>query len=88
MDIYVCIGSACHIKGSYAVLNGITNRVQAAGLEDKIIMKASFCVGECKQGVCVRVDDGPVQSVCPDNVDAFFDSTVRGAGLLPVGKLS
>lgn len=84
MDIYVCIGSACHIKGSYAVLNGITNRVQAAGLEEKIIMKASFCVGECKQGVCVRVDDGAVQSVSPDTVDAFFDRVIREAGLFPV----
>ena len=85
MDIFVCIGSACHIKGSYAVLNGITNRVQAAGLEEKIIMKAFFCVGECRQGVCVRVDAGPVQSVTPDTVDSFFDSAVRAAGLLSAG---
>ena len=81
MDIYVCIGSACHIKGSYAVLNGLTDRVQAAGLEDTVILKASFCMGECTSAVSVRVDDGPVQSVSPDSVDEFFDRTVTAAGL-------
>lgn len=81
MDIYVCIGSACHIKGSYAVLNGLTDRVQAAGLEDTVILKASFCMGECTKAVSVRVDDGPVQSVSPDNVDEFFDRTMQAAGL-------
>ena len=84
MDIYVCIGSACHIKGSYAVLNGLTDRVQAAGLEEQIILKASFCLGECTHAVCVRVDDGPVRSVSPDTVGEFFNEVVQGAGLCAV----
>ena len=81
MDIHVCIGSACHLKGSYEVLNGLIARVQEAGLDDRIILKASFCMGECTQAVSVRVDDGPVQSVSPDGVDVFFDEVVQSAGL-------
>jgi len=83
MNVFVCIGSACHIKGSYAVLNGLIDRVQTAGLEDSITLKASFCMGECTQAVSVRVDDGPVQSVSPDNVDVFFDQLTKTSGLLP-----
>ena len=82
MDISVCIGSACHIKGSYPVLNALTDKVQAAGLEEKIILKAAFCLGECTGAVCVRVDDGPVESVLPDTVDAFFDRILQAHGLV------
>jgi len=83
MDIFVCIGSACHIKGSYAVLNGLQDRVQAAGLEESVILKASFCMGECTRAVSVRVDDGPVQSVSPDTIDEFFSRVIRASGLCP-----
>ncbi|MEI3163350.1 MAG: (2Fe-2S) ferredoxin domain-containing protein [Lachnospirales bacterium] len=35
IKISVCIGSACHLKGSYNVINGIQQAIEKNGLSDK-----------------------------------------------------
>ncbi|WP_425448209.1 (2Fe-2S) ferredoxin domain-containing protein [Dethiothermospora halolimnae] len=77
--ISVCIGSACHLKGSYNVINGLQKRIKDNGLDDKIQVKASFCLGECTKAVSVKIDDGPIYSADENKLDEFFDKyIVRG----------
>ena len=61
--INVCIGSACHIKGSYNVINSLQQLTEEYGLTDKVDTRAAFCLGHCTQAVSVRIGDGEVQSV-------------------------
>ena len=75
MKITVCIGSSCHIKGSRHVVEGLQALVAEHGLEGKIELGGSFCMGECQRGVCVTVDD-KFFSVTPDSVKSFFETEV------------
>lgn len=80
MDIYVCVGSSCHIKNSRAVINKLNSRIQMEGLEDKVTLRGTFCMGACSnQGVSVRVDN-KVYSVTEENADDFFDKNILGIG--------
>lgn len=72
IKISVCIGSACHIKGSYNVLNSFQQLREEFGLSDRIEVNAVFCLGHCTEAVSVQVNDGEVQSVSGLTVRDFF----------------
>ena len=77
MKVTVCIGSSCHIKGSRQVVEELQHLIADAGLEDKVELGGTFCMGRCQEGVCVTVD-GEFHSVSPDNVKEFFEKAVKG----------
>lgn len=75
--IYVCIGSACHLKGSYDVINKLTSLIKENNLEDNAEVRAKFCMGNCGgDGVSVRIDDGEVYSLKSDDVEKFFEEKI------------
>ena len=75
MKVTICIGSSCHIKGSRQVVQSLTELVKQNKLEDKVELAGTFCMGECKQGVCVSIEE-KIYSVSPDNVDEFFEKEI------------
>ena len=75
MKVTVCIGSACHIKGSRQVVEELQRLIAANNLGDKVELSGTFCMGRCQEGVCVTADD-EFFSVSPDNVDEFFEKNV------------
>lgn len=75
MVIQVCIGSACHLKGSYDIINRLTELIKNEKLEDKVDVKAAFCLGHCTEAVSVKFDE-QIYSVLPTTVESFFYNTV------------
>lgn len=75
MKITVCIGSSCHLKGSRYVVESLQKLIAENGVEDKVELAGTFCMGRCKEGVCVTVDD-TFYSVTPDSVEEFFKNDV------------
>ena len=67
MEIKVCVGSACHLKGSYDVIETIQNYLKNSHLESEIQLKASFCLGQCTKNVSILIDD-ELNSVNKENV--------------------
>lgn len=57
MEIKVCVGSACHLKGSYDVIEEIQRFIKCNNLENSIQLKASFCLGQCTKNVSVLIDN-------------------------------
>ena len=76
MNVTVCIGSSCHIKGSRQVVEYLQNIISENGLEDKVKLSGTFCMGKCQQGVYVSVDE-EFYSVRPDTVEEFFENTIK-----------
>jgi NADH:ubiquinone oxidoreductase subunit E len=76
IEIHVCIGSACHIKGSYNVINSLQQLTEEYGVTDKVDTRAAFCLGQCTKAVSVRIDDGEVQSVSGATAREFFINQV------------
>ena len=75
IKVTVCIGSSCHIKGSRQVVEELQRLVGENGLKDKVELGGTFCMGRCKDGVCVTVDD-EFFSVSPETTAEFFRSEV------------
>lgn len=77
MRVTICIGSACHLKGSREIIQQMQSMVNEYGVANKVDLNGSFCSGNCVNGVCVTVD-GELFSVQPDNAKAFFDREIMG----------
>ena len=75
--VSVCVGSACHLKGSHNVINRIESLIEENKIQDKVTLKAAFCIGECTRAVSVMVGD-EIYSVNEKNVDEFFHNAVLG----------
>lgn len=77
VTIAICVGSSCHLKGSYEVTEAIRNEVKRRSLEDKVLLKAAFCFGRCSHdAVTIKVNDEIVMGVTPLNVSEIFDQHV------------
>lgn len=72
MTIEVCIGSACHLRGSHEVISILKNQIARHQLADQVELKAVFCMGKCSDGVSVRVDGSQIYSLHPQDVEGFF----------------
>jgi NADH:ubiquinone oxidoreductase 24 kD subunit len=75
LELNVCIGSSCHIKGSYNLIQTFQQMMEEEQLHDKIEMRAQFCMKRCQCAVSVSIGD-EVFSVAPEDGREFFRSTV------------
>lgn len=75
LELNVCIGSSCHLKGSYNVIQVFQQLLEEHSLHDKVEMKAQFCMKQCQNGVSVAIGD-QVYSVSPETAREFFRETV------------
>ena len=57
VNITVCIGSSCHLKGSRQIVKKLQELVEKEALQDKVELNGSFCMGQCVNGVCVKLDN-------------------------------
>lgn len=71
MEITICIGSSCHLKGSKEVIQILERLISSHGLGEKIQMNGSFCIGECMKGVCVKFNN-KTYSLTPSTTEEFF----------------
>lgn len=76
MNIAICVGSSCHIKGSYDIIMLMKEAITAHHLEDKINLSATFCLGKCTDGVSVKINDNIICGVSKDNFTEFFNQKV------------
>lgn len=75
--IQVCVGSACHLKGSQDIVELIEQTAQAFQVEDEIVLSGSFCIGKCNRvGVTVQVNDDVHVGVTKGNFMEFFRKNI------------
>lgn len=74
--LFVCVGSSCHIKGSYFVLQRLKAIIEEKNLSEKIELVASFCLGKCAEGVSMKFGDEFILNATKDNIDDIFDKEI------------
>lgn len=77
IEIIICVGSSCHLKGSYEVIRRLQELVTAHDAEDYVDLSGSFCLGACGKGVTVRVGETVFPAVLPQDVDGFFAEHIK-----------
>jgi len=79
--IQICIGSACHLKGSYDVISTFKTIIEKKNLEDKLELKSSFCLGKCSESVSIKINDDEIISMSPDKIPGLIESFIKAGAL-------
>ncbi|MGB4273666.1 MAG: NADH-dependent [FeFe] hydrogenase, group A6 [Bacillota bacterium] len=76
LDVSICVGTGCYVRGSYDVLQAFTKLSDQCDIEDKVNLKATFCLEHCENGVSIKVGDRIVTGVTPLNAKEIFEKEV------------
>ena len=76
INISICVGSACHLKGSHKVIEELQRLIAENKVENKVELKGAFCIGRCTEGVSATVNEDEFFSLNENNVELFFHETI------------
>lgn len=76
IELCVCVGSSCHIRGSYQVIKIWGDLIKENKLEDRVVLKAAFCMGQCMNGIACTINGEPVNNVGFVNAYEIFNEKV------------
>ncbi len=75
-EVYVCMGSACHLKSAQSVVDVFRRKVQEHHLQDRVELKGSFCLGLCSEAVSAKVGETIIAGITVDNASDIFEKEV------------
>lgn len=70
----ICVGSSCHLKGSYEVISELKRLIAEHSLAGQIELKGCFCLGQCRDGVSLRLNGEIFTTITKENVRDFFEN--------------
>ena len=76
MVLKVCVGSSCHLRGSYAVIEELKKLIDEYKVQNDISLQASFCLGHCAEGVSAKADDDYITGLSAENVRKVFETEI------------
>ena len=75
--VQICVGSACHLKGSQEIVELFQKAMEEHHVEDEIVLSGSFCIGKCNRvGVTVQINHDVHVGVTRDNFIGFFKKNI------------
>ena len=69
-NISICVGSSCHLKGSYKIIELAKDYIANHNIGDKVNL------GRCTDGVTIKIDDEIICGVNENNFQQIFDEKV------------
>ncbi len=76
IELNVCIGSSCHLKGSYNVIQTFMQLIEENNLHNRIDLKSTFCVKRCEcSGVGLFINN-EAHHIQPESAKEFFSTMV------------
>ena len=55
LEVCVCVGTSCYVRGSQKLMEQTLELVKAEGLDDRVDVQATFCFEQCDRGPTVRI---------------------------------
>ncbi len=79
MNILICVGSSCHLKGAPELVELFQKAIEENHLESLVTLSGSFCTGQCNRvGVTVTVDDEVFPGITKESFKDFFNDKILG----------
>ena len=76
LEIRVCVGSSCHVRGGTRTLKVLESLISGAALDKKIELKADLCLDNCLEAPNVVVGGVTHGGITPDRAEGFFRDVV------------
>lgn len=69
VTVSVCLGSSCHLKGAYRIVEKVKEILKDTEVE----LMGSLCMGNCAEGVNLKVGDVVISGVSEANIDTVIE---------------
>ena len=79
IELYVCMGSACHQKGVSTVLPVLERLISEHELQARVELKGAFCLGPCVDGIVMQLGDQQILRISPENIESRFAEEILPA---------
>lgn len=79
VTITVCVGSSCHLRGSHEIIQLLKELIRSNALERNVILKGSFCMDNCTEGVNVKINEELFSIGSVDEMKEIFQKKVASA---------
>lgn len=76
IDVAVCVGTSCYLRGSYNILQRLLKMAKEYGVEDRLSIGATFCLERCAKGPNIRVNEEVVSGVSEENLREIFENII------------
>lgn len=77
IELAICVGSCCHLNNSRGVIEAFKKELKRLHLEEKVILKASFCLGDCqKGGVEIQAGNKRIHGVKPEDCEKILNEEI------------
>ncbi len=74
--ITVCVGSACHLKGSHEIIEYFKDAIKTSKLESEVELKGAFCMDHCTDGANLMVDEELFHAQSVDDARRIFEKEI------------
>ena len=76
VTITVCVGSSCHVRGARAIIKRYARLIEERNLGEKVILKGSFCMDRCAEGVNLEINGEPLSAQTVAEAERIFEDKV------------
>lgn len=76
ITIEICMGSSCFLRGSGRIVDRFRDLIAGHGLEQRVVLKGSFCMEHCTDGVTVKIGERVYTRLTPEDIDRIFGEEV------------
>lgn len=76
VEVRVCVGSSCHVRGGTKTLRAFEVLIESEHLSGKIELRADLCLDNCLEAPNVVVDGTVYGGVTPDRARDFFEAHI------------
>ncbi len=79
LNINVCFGTSCMLKGSQKLLKQILDYVESGSFKEIIGVDASFCFEKCSKGPVVRIGDKTIEKCTIEKAQDVINEEIKKA---------
>jgi len=80
VEVNVCFGTGCFIKGAQKLLRDILEHIGTNNLKDKVNVSASFCFETCEKGPVIRVGETVIEGCTLEKAAQAIQREAEKAG--------
>lgn len=77
ISLTICLGSACHTKGSSKMIENIRNWLAINDREENVNFSGSLCCGNCRDGINMTINGKQYSKVLPETLEHFLDTELK-----------
>lgn len=83
LEVKVCVGSSCHIRGGTKTLRVLQSLIEEANISENVELSADLCLDNCLNAPNVVIDGKIYGGVTPELAEAFFNEHILPMVHLP-----